>query len=50
MQKKKYLNKKITPPLMTHYKVSKQKMTTDVVSNFVSRNFSISHSLQKNSL
>ena len=35
---------------MTHYKVSKQKMTTDVVSNFVSRNFSISHSLQKNSL
>ena len=25
-------------------------MTTDIVSNFVSRNFSISHSLQKNSL
>ena len=35
---------------MTHYKVSKQNMTTDIVSNFVSRNFSISHSLQKNSL
>ena len=50
MQKKKYFNKKITPPLMTHYKVSKQNITTDIVSNFVSRNFSISHSLQKNSL